>query len=260
MRKLVLVSALAMLSSIPAVAADSPWNGTWKLDLAKSKFTGDTFTYSQGPDGKIHYSDGSVSNYDFGTDGKQYPTPYGDTIAIMPHGPNEWDSVSHFGDKEIARTHHVISPDGKTLTATSTGTRPDGSAFKDEVVYTRLSGTSGPMGKWRSTKVDLSAPSSFIVRSTAPSSFDWEIPDYKETVSGKADGSDIPIVGPTVPKNMALAVKLLSPRKVSYTVKMDGKPVSYGIQTLAADNKSFTDVSWSPGKESEKQTGIYVKQ
>jgi hypothetical protein len=41
---------------------------------------------------------------------------------------------------------------------------------------------------------------------------------------------------------------------------MNGKPDTYGIETLAADGHSFTDVSWNPGKESEKQTAVYVKQ
>jgi hypothetical protein len=29
---------------------------------------------------------------------------------------------------------------------------------------------------------------------------------------------------------------------------------------MAADKKSFTKVSWTPGKESEKSTAVYVKQ
>ncbi len=47
---------------------------------------------------------------------------------------------------------------------------------------------------------------------------------------------------------------------MSYVVKDKGKPVGYGTQTLSADGKSFTDTSWSPGKESEKQTAFFVKQ
>jgi hypothetical protein len=53
---------------------------------------------------------------------------------------------------------------------------------------------------------------------------------------------------------------MASPTKMSYINKVNGKATGYGIQTLAADGKSFTDVSWSPGKESEKSTAFYAKQ
>jgi hypothetical protein len=42
--------------------------------------------------------------------------------------------------------------------------------------------------------------------------------------------------------------------------KVNGKIDTYGTQTLAADGKTLSDVTWSPGKESEKSTGLYVKQ
>jgi hypothetical protein len=92
----------------------------------------------------------------------------------------------------------------------------------------------------------------------APGSYHWDIPGYKETVGGKADGSDLPITGPTAPPGLTLSVKQLTPLKISYIVKDHGKTESIGNQTLSADGKFFTDVSWSPGKETEKQTGIYI--
>jgi hypothetical protein len=45
MKKLLLACVLALVSTMPTLAADNPWIGTWKLDPAKSHFTGDTFTY-----------------------------------------------------------------------------------------------------------------------------------------------------------------------------------------------------------------------
>ena len=49
-------------------------------------------------------------------------------------------------------------------------------------------------------------------------------------------------------------------RTVHYTLKIDGKVESQGVQTLAADGRSYTDVSSSPGKENEKQTAVWTKQ
>jgi hypothetical protein len=260
MKKLLLVCALAAFAVLPALAADNPWVGTWKLDPAKSHFTGDTFTYSKNADGMMHFSDGSTINYDFGIDGKEYKTHENRTVSWTADGDHAWTEVAKADSTTLATTHVTLSDDSKTLTFNSTGTQPDGTAFNDEAVYTRESGTSGLAGKWRSTKVTISAPDTFIVKSSEPGTLNWDIPGYKETVGGKADGSDLPITGPTVPPGLTLSVKFINPRRLSYIVKINGKPEAYGSQTLSSDGTSFTDVSWNPGKTSEKQTGVYIKQ
>jgi hypothetical protein len=260
MKKLLLVCALAVFAVLPALAADNPWIGTWTLDINKSQFTGDTFTYSKAANGMMHFSDGSVVNFDFAIDGKEYKTVYNRTTTWTTAGDNAWDNITKADGKVLFKSHRQLSADGKTLTIISTGTRPDGTAFKDETVYTRVTGTTGLVGKWRSTKVIISAPDSFVISSPSPGVMHWDIPAYKETVQGKFDGTDLPITGPDVPPGLTIAIKTDSPTKHSYIVKVDDKPDSYGVQTLAADGKSFTDVSWNAGKPDEKATGVYVKQ
>src|ERR1700719_3316258 len=76
MRKLLLAVALLAVPALSAAAANDPWTGTWKLDPAKSHFTGDTFTYSKLANGLMHYSNGSTQGFDFGIDGKEYSAVY----------------------------------------------------------------------------------------------------------------------------------------------------------------------------------------
>jgi hypothetical protein len=260
MKKLLLVCALAIFAVLPALAADNPWIGTWTLDLNKSHFTGNTFTYSKAANGMMHFSDGSVVNFDFAIDGKEYKTVYNRTTTWTTAGDNAWDNVIKADGKVLFNARRQLSADSKTLTITSTGTRPDGTAFKDETIYTRVTGTTGLVGMWRSTKVTISAPDSYVVSSPSPGIMHWDIPAYKQTVEGKFDGTDLPIIGPDEPSGLTIAIKPDSPTKLSYIVKVNGKPDSYGVQTLAADGKSFTDVSWNAGKPDEKATGVYVKQ
>jgi hypothetical protein len=47
---------------------------------------------------------------------------------------------------------------------------------------------------------------------------------------------------------------------VTSTVSLNGKPLGTDVMTLSADGKVLTDVSWSAGKENEKQTYVYDKQ
>jgi hypothetical protein len=260
MKKLFLVCVLTVFAVLPAHASDNPWIGTWKLDPAKSHFTGDTFTFSKAANGMMHFSDGSTTTYDFGIDGKPYKS-FGDrTVTWTADGNNAWNEVEEANGTVLVKIRRELSPDGKTLKMTYSGTKPDGSNFNDEANYTRVTGTNGLAGKWRSTKVTVSAPDSFIISSTSSGIWHWDIPGYKESVEGKDDGSDLPITGPTVPPGMTLSFKRLDPNKISYQVKLAGKTQGIGIQTLAADGKSFTDVSWSPGKATEKSTAVFIKQ
>jgi hypothetical protein len=260
MKALLLVGALLAVPTGAALAADSPWNGTWTLDPSKSHLTGETFTYSKGPGDLLHYSDGSTVNYDFGIDGKEYKAWANRTVTWIAAGENAWDSVYKIEGKVFTKVHRDLSADGKTLTITAAGTNPDGSSYHDESVFERVTGTAGLIGAWRSVKVQSSGPRQFVISSPAPGVLRYELPDLNESVEGRADGSDHPVTGPTAPPGFTSGFKLVNPTKLTYVLKINGKPDSYGVQTLAPDGRSFTDTSWNPGKESEKTTAVYVKQ
>jgi hypothetical protein len=257
---LILCSVLALQTG-SALAADSPWNGTWKIDPTKSHFTGDTFTLTKGPGNMLHYSDGSTASYDFGVDGKEYKSWANRTTTWTPAGNNAWDTVTQADGRVLAKSHRQLSADDKTLTITSTGKRPDGTPFHDEEVFARASGTAGLIGTWRSIKVsEPSGPREFVISSPAPGVVHYEVPDMKATAEGRTDGSDDPLASPDMPPGMTISFEKLSPTKLKYVMKVNGKTDNMGEQTLAADGRSFSDVNWIPGKEDEKTTGIYVKQ
>ena len=261
MKSLILLCSLLALPASAAFAADSPWVGTWKLDEARSHLTGDTFTYSKGPGAMLHYSDGVNVSYDFGLDGKEYPAAFGRVTSWTVAGPNTWDSVVKADGKVLAKGRRQLSSDGKKLTMTFTGTNADGSAFDEQDVYERTGPGEGLIGNWRSVKVkNPSGPRTFVISSPRPGILHYEIPEMKASVEGPADGKDLPVAGPDLPPKFTYAYEFLAPTKVSYTLKIDGKVDSHGMQTMAADGRTYTDVSWSPGKEGEKQTAVWVKQ
>ncbi len=261
MKATLVLSSLLALQTAAAQAADSPWSGTWKIDQAKSHLVGDTFTLAKGPGDMLHYSDGSTASYDFGVDGKEYKTWSNRTTIWTPAGNNAWDTVSQAGGKVLAKSHRQLSADGKTLTITSTGTRPDGVPFHEEVVFERVGGGAGLIGTWRSVKItEPAGPQEFVISAPAPGVLHYEIPDLKATAEGRTDGSDNPLVGPEVPPGTTISFKMLSPTKIRYVMKINGKTDNLGEQTLAADGRSFSDANWNPGKEDEKTTGVFLKQ
>jgi hypothetical protein len=260
MKSTLIICSLLALPCAAVSAADSPWNGTWKLDPQKSHLTGQTITYSERPGGMLHFEDGSAS-FDFGLDCKEYQTWANRTTAWTAAGKNAWDTVTRVDGKVNSKGHAVLTEDGKTLTMTFAGTRPDGQDFHEEDVFNRVSGADGLIGTWRTTKVSgPDQPQTFVISSPAAGVLHYDIPDMKASAEGRLDGKDHPLTGPTVPPGTTISWQRLNPTRIRYTIKADGKPVGMGVQTIAADGGSFTDASWNPGRESEKTTSVYVKQ
>lgn len=256
-----IICSLLALPAGAAHAANSPWNGTWKLDPQKSHLTGQTITYSERPGGMLHYEDGSSASFDFGLDGKEYKTWADRTTVWTAASKNAWDTVTRAGGKVRSKGHVALSEDGKTLTMTLTGTRPDGQDFHEEDVFSRVSGTDGLAGTWRTAKVtNPGGPQTFVISSPAAGILHYEIPDLKVSVECSADDKDYPLTGPTMPPGATISFRRVGPSEVRYTLKINGKPDSIGIQTIASDGASFTDTNWNPGRPSEKTTAVYVKQ
>lgn len=261
MRTALLLCSLLTLPGGAVLAAESPWIGTWKFDAGRSHLTGQTLTISKGRGDMLHYEDGSSTSFDFGLDGKEHKTWSNRSSIWTPAGKNAWDVVSKAAGKVIGKGHHVLSEDGKTLTMTFTGTRPDGVAFHEEDVYTRVSGTNGLIGTWRATKVQgPTGPQTFVISSPADGVLHYEIPDMQASVEGRLDGTDHVITGPRVPPGTTISWESVNPTTLKYAIKINGKPDSAGVQTIAPDGRSFTDTSWNAERENEKTRSVYVKQ
>jgi hypothetical protein len=136
----VVVVMLAAMASARVIAESNPLLGTWKLNVAKSKYTGSPapkeMTRTVAADGdsvKYTYAgtaaDGSSISYGFTVkyDGKDYPmtgsAPGGvDMIAIKRINANTYEATQKKAGKVTANTKVEISKDGKVTTITSKGT------------------------------------------------------------------------------------------------------------------------------------------
>ena len=150
---MVKIVAIALLSTLflgtTALAAD-PVDGTWKLNVAKSKFSGTapksgTRVYSEGTDGT------TLDAKTVGSDGKEMSMHVTLTYDGKPHPiTGNPDADSGTGKAIDARTSHftltkrgkvagsvdrVVSADGKTLTVHNKGTGSDGKTYDDTLVY-----------------------------------------------------------------------------------------------------------------------------
>ena len=132
-------------------AADDPSNGTWKLNIQKSKFDpgpapksstvtvkieNGTETYA----GETTDAAGKTTKMSFtakldGTDSPVTGNPLGDTISIKHPSPNKLVATMKKGGKETVTVHVVVAADGKSRTATYSGKNADGKVVHDVMVY-----------------------------------------------------------------------------------------------------------------------------
>src|SRR5579872_1837988 len=155
------VLAVACIA-VPAWAAGNPWYGTWKMNVAKSHLTGQTFTYSKQANGLDQFSDG-VTSYEFTANGIDYPVTGGATESWVSAGPNEWKVTDKQNGTVTSTTDVKLSPNCKTMTTATTGTRPDGSAINEQETYTRIKGDGCLEGTWKSVRMTSNAPDTFII-------------------------------------------------------------------------------------------------
>jgi hypothetical protein len=150
MKKIV---AIAMLGTLflgtTAFAADAV-DGTWKLDVAKSKFSGTaptsgTRVYSEGADGttldqRMVGADGKEASMrvTLAYDGKVHPitgNPDADAGTGKAINARTGDFTLTKGGKTTGTVHRVVSTDGKTLTVHNKGTHADGTPYDDKLVF-----------------------------------------------------------------------------------------------------------------------------
>ena len=145
---------LGFIAVAPASAQNDPLIGTWKLDLARSKYTGvpaaksQTITYAAVPNGlktTVVGVDGAGKNISYGYtayfDGKDYPEPgVGqpngmDAISIRRVDANTTEYTGKKNGKVVTTARRVVSNGGKTLTITTTGTGDTGQKTTTVTVY-----------------------------------------------------------------------------------------------------------------------------
>jgi hypothetical protein len=152
-RKLAAVSIFAIAASLsPLAGAQSDAGlGTWKLNVAKSKFNPGpapkdaTITFEQS--GKGVKSMQQMTNakgekisgsYTAEYNGKDYPitgSPSADTVALKFAGGNTVQRVDKKGGKVVSTFMRSVAADGKTMTVTQKGTTPDGKPVDHTMIF-----------------------------------------------------------------------------------------------------------------------------
>jgi hypothetical protein len=129
------VLTVVLIMSLSLFAAESPFSGTWKLNLAKSKMTppipkSDIAVIDADENG-LKFNEDVIDDkgeplkisYEAKFDGKDYPVtgdPASDSVSYQRVNANTLKGTLKKGGKIMIDATVVVSKDGKTTTATYT--------------------------------------------------------------------------------------------------------------------------------------------
>lgn len=243
MKKLLFV--VVLFSPLLALA-QSPFDGTWKIDLNKAQLPKkpDVYTLENGK----FACDSCVPKYEVPADGQDQKVtghPYFDTIAIKVVDDHNVETTYKRGDKTVLAEKYAISNDGKTLTVNWTDTgQPSGGPINGTTTETRVgkapSSGSTLTGSWRAEKVDEKGDTGLLYSFKAESADTLSMSTPTgQSYTAKLDGSDAPYTGD--PGITSVSLKRVGD-SIEETDKRDGKPIFINKMTVAADGKTMNVV------------------
>jgi hypothetical protein len=231
---------LAVLCSIVSagMAADLPYAGKWKVNLAKSDFGQTTVTFESLSGGEWKSTAFGIS-YKFKMDGKDYPDNMGGAVAWKAVDANTWELVAKANGRVTETDSFKLGADGKTLTDSAKQMKASGGSIDTTTVYERASGGPSLAGTWKTKKVSGSSGMLEMIASGADGLV-FKDPEMGMTCDAKLDGKDYPCSGPMLPPGFTIAMKNAA-GLLDMTVKKDGKSFFKSAFTVTADGKSMTE-------------------
>jgi hypothetical protein len=236
------------------MAADLPYVGRWKVNLAKSDFGQTTITFDSLPGGEWQSTAFGIT-YKFKMDGKDYPDSMGGTAAWKAVDSTTWELVAKANGKVTETDTVKLSNDGKTVTFNSKQMKANGGSLESTTIYERISGGPSLAGKWKTRKVSGGSGTMEMVPSGADGLI-FKDPDMGMSCEAKLDGNDYPCTGPMLPPGFTIAMKNTS-RSLGITVKKDGKPFFKATYTVTPDGKSMIE---SGGPMSGEEIKVFFER
>ena len=251
--------SLALVGLLAGVlcAADDPFCGKWKLNLEKTKFSGEQMKIQDLGGNKYTITFGNVSDT-ITADGTDQPDRFGNTTSIAPEGSNAWKMVIKKDGRVISSMTHTLSADGKTQTIQGTSNKPDGTTSDFNVHLKRLGSGSGWGGTWESTDVKFTSPDEWEIVAYGSDGLTFNTAAYKDTLSLKFDGKDYEEKGPNVAPGSTSSGKRADAHTLDVTDKVKGEVMDHTKFEVSADGKTLTLTVHESGQPNA-QTIVYDK-
>jgi hypothetical protein len=236
--------AVAVLA--PAILfAQSPFDGTWKTDLDKAKFSPKPimFSVSNG----MYDCSSCAPQINVKADGQDQPVTgqaY-DTIAVKEVDPHSIQIVTKKNGKTMLEQTRSTSDDGKSLHVKTTShpadsDKPVMSEADLERIGKAPAGANATSGSWKIKKVKEEENGLLDTYKGSGNELTWSTPTG-ETWTAKMDGQDYPVKG--VYAYDMVSLKQAGNNGIELSYKRGGKLIEVDKMTLSPDGKTMTTVS-----------------
>jgi hypothetical protein len=229
---------------LPLVAsAQSPFAGTWKVDMNKVDFAKkpDVYELQNG----MYQCKTCVPPIEVKADGQDQKVtghPYYDTTAIKVINDHEIEITDKKDGKVVATSKTTVSPDGKTeVTEFTDSSNTNGSPVTGKAEAMRVAagpaGSNAISGSWRTTKMDSLSDNAITwtykvngedLTMTSPTG---------QTYTAKMNGPEAPMQGD--PGITTVSVKSMGKNTLEETDMRDGKVIGVAKSTVSDDGKTL---------------------
>jgi hypothetical protein len=250
MKKLLYLTALAALLMPVVAAAQSAFNGTWKVDMNNVDFPKkpDIFVLQNGTYTCKTCTPPYTVKAD-GTDQSISGHPYVNMVAIEVVSDHEVKETDKKDGKVVGTSTTKVSSDGNTLTfefsdsSNTNGGPPVTGKGEETRVAKGPAGSNAISGSWRTTKMEsLSDNATTWTYKISGDELTMTNPTG-QSYTAKLDGTEAPYKGD--PGTTSVQVKLIGKNTLEETDKREGKVIGVSKMTVAPDGKtakiSFTD-------------------
>jgi hypothetical protein len=247
MRKLVSLAALPALIFPLMAAAQSAFDGTWKIDMSKANFSPKPveFLLLNG----MYECKTCTPPFKVKADGTDQPipgNPYVDMVAIKVVNDHEIEEIDKKGGKEVGTSTATISADGRATTfkftdsSNTNGGAPVTGKGEATLVTPGPKGSHAVSGSWRMKKMDDISDNGVVFTYKVVGGEITMTSKTGQSYTAKLDGTDAPMKGD--PGVTSVSVKMLGKNTLEETDKRDGKVISVWKMTVEADGKTAKGV------------------
>ena len=254
---------LFVLLLVPVLGwAQSPFDGTWKVDLSKTKLPKkpDVFLLQNGTY-ECKSCNPPVNVKADGTFQAISGDPYRDMLMVKAVDDKHVEMASQKGGKDVGKATRTVSDDGNSMTIAWTyyGNPAGGPVSGTDHMKRVAKGPAGAnaiSGSWRDEKADVATADALTFSfKSGGDSLSYSTPTG-QSYTAKIDGTDAPYVGD--PGTTSVSLKRIGD-SIEETDKRDGKVMSVAKLTVAADGKTMT-IDVDDKLNGTKSTYVAVKQ
>jgi hypothetical protein len=245
---------------IPALLAQSPFDGTWRIndDQSKTSPKPNVFSMHNGMYGCFSCS----PKINIKADGTDQPVvgQYYESLNVREVDPKSIVLVGKKAGKIISEQTRTVSDDGNTMTVKNTIHEESGQVATSEITTTRVgmapAGANATSGSWRMNALKLSENAGTVTFKSSGDELSMSDP-VGASYTAKADGKDYPAKGSYTYNSVSL--KRINERTIEETDKRAGEVVYVIKMTVSLDGKTMTEVSTAK-RTGRTSTYIYDKR